>query len=83
MKSELNKLIDIGWKAKEIDAIKSKLISEDYVFSFGKYKGVNLKSMTEEHISYLEWIMNSDVKSAIKSLVRNYLYEKFNMIIDN
>jgi hypothetical protein len=45
----------------------------DYIFTFGKYKGVNIKDISDD--SYLHWLTSSDcnISKRVKGYVTKYL----------
>ena len=48
-----------------------------YTFTFGKYKGRKLSTLTTpEETKYLHWLMNTDNKIIPRKLINNHLKGK-------
>ncbi len=48
-------------------------MSDEYVFTFGKYEGMTIPEVAEENRKYLEWIVENFNDGPVKEKVEEYL----------
>lgn len=60
----------------KFDKITNKVRFNDYIFSFGKYKGEFVADVVMEDPNYIEWVMENIDNEELKEAIQWHLSEK-------